>query len=215
MDFVFGFPKDGKGHDGILVFVDRFSKMVHLVAVAETITAEGCAAVFVDTVFRLHGLPRELVSDRDPRFTADFWRAVFRILGTRLKMSTADHPQTDGQTERANRVLEEILRGYVQSFSAWSTFLPMVEFAINNSVHATTSHTPFYMNGLRHPRLPTLLGRQPHLSGGGTHSGSSESNDNEGEPLVDDIDTPSMSVHDVQPAGVEANTDQFSEGERA
>ena len=131
MDFVFGFPKDAHGNNGILVFVDRFSKMVHLVAVPESITAEGCARVFVDTTFRLHGLPRELVSDRDPRFTAEFWRSVFHTLGTRLTMSTSDHPETDRQTERANRVLEEILRGYVHSFRSWSEFLAKVEFAIN------------------------------------------------------------------------------------
>uniref|UniRef100_A0AAV1TBQ6 Integrase catalytic domain-containing protein n=1 Tax=Peronospora matthiolae TaxID=2874970 RepID=A0AAV1TBQ6_9STRA len=131
--------------------------MVHLVAVPETITASGCACVFIDTIFRLHGLSRELVSDRDPRFTADFWRSVFKSLGTRLKMSTSDHPESDGQTERANRVFEEILRGYVHSFESWSEFLPMVEFAINNLVHASTTHTPFYVNGLRHPRVPTLL----------------------------------------------------------
>lgn len=83
-----------------LVFVDRFSKMVHLAAVPESITAEGCPRIFVDPVFRLHGLPKDLVSDRDPRFTAEFWRAVFRLLGTRLNMSTSDHPETDGQTER-------------------------------------------------------------------------------------------------------------------
>uniref|UniRef100_A0AAV1U6J2 Integrase catalytic domain-containing protein n=1 Tax=Peronospora matthiolae TaxID=2874970 RepID=A0AAV1U6J2_9STRA len=130
--------------------------MVHLVAVPETITASGCACVFIDTIFRLHGLPRELVSDKDPRFTADFWRSVFKSLGTRLKMSTSDHPESDGQTERANRVLEEILRGYVHSFKIRSEFLSMVEFAINNSVHASTTHTPFYVNGLRHPRVPTL-----------------------------------------------------------
>ena len=90
--------------------------MVHLAAVPESITAPGCARVFIDTVFKLHGLPRELVSDRDPRFTAAFWQSVFRSLGTRLTMSTSDHPETDGQTERVNRVLEEILRGYVQSY---------------------------------------------------------------------------------------------------
>uniref|UniRef100_A0AAV1TA64 Integrase catalytic domain-containing protein n=1 Tax=Peronospora matthiolae TaxID=2874970 RepID=A0AAV1TA64_9STRA len=167
MDFVFGLPKDARGNTGILVFVDRFSKMVHLVAVPETITASGCACVFIDTIFRLHGLPRELVSDRDPRFTADFWRSVFKSLGTRLKMSTSDHPESDGQTERANRVLEEILRGYVHSFKSWSEFLPMVEFAINNSVHASTTHTPFYVNGLRHPRVPTLLECNSGLRGEG------------------------------------------------
>ena len=72
MDFVFGFPEDAHKNNVILVFVDRFSKMVHLAAVNESISAHGCARVFIDTVFRLHGLPRELVSDRDPMFTAAF-----------------------------------------------------------------------------------------------------------------------------------------------
>ena len=111
MDFVFGFLADYHMNTGILVFVGRFSKMVHLVAVPELINASACARVFIDTVFRLHGLPSELVSDRDPRSTAEFCRSVFKTLGTRLKMSTSDHPETDGQTERANRVLEEILQG--------------------------------------------------------------------------------------------------------
>ena len=94
--------------------------MVHLVAVPESINASACARVYIDTVSCLHVLPRELVSDRDPRFTAEFWRSVFTTLGTRLNMFTSDHPETDGETERANRVLEEILRGYVHSFTNWS-----------------------------------------------------------------------------------------------
>ena len=123
------------------------------------------ARVFIDTVIRLYGLPRELVSDRDPRFTAEFWRSVNKTLGTRVKMSTSDHPETDGQKEHANRVLEEILRGYVHSFTNWSEFLPMVEVAINNSAHASTLHTPFFVNGLHHPRLPTFLECAPRLRG--------------------------------------------------
>ena len=85
MDFVFGFPAEAHKNTGILVFVDRFSKMVHLVAVPESINALAYARVFIDTVFRLHGRPRELVSDREPRFTAEFWRYVLKIIGTRLK----------------------------------------------------------------------------------------------------------------------------------
>ena len=174
MDFIFGFPEDKHKNTGILVFVDRFSKMVHLVAVRESITAKDCARVFIDTIFRLHGLPREIVSDRDPRFTAEFWQSVFQTLGTRLTMSTSDHAETDGQTERANRVLEEILRGYVHSFTSWSEFLPMAEFAINNSVHASTTHTPFFVNGLRHPRIPSLIECDSRLSGGGTRESANE-----------------------------------------
>ena len=98
MDFVFGFPAESHTNTGIPVFVDRFSKMVDLVAVPESINSSACARIFIDTVFRLHGLPCELVSDLDPRFTAEFWRPVFKTIGTRLMMPMFDHPETDGQT---------------------------------------------------------------------------------------------------------------------
>ena len=167
MDYIYGFPSDPQGHTGILVFVDRFSKMVHLMPVSVNVTAEESARLFVDTVFRLHGMPEDFVSDRDPKFTSAFWTETFRLLGTSLNMSTADHPQSDGQTERVNRVLLDILRSYATSFVHWSDFLPMVEFAINNAVHVSTGQTPFYVNGLRHPRLPHLLqGVCSTLSGG-------------------------------------------------
>ena len=167
------FPEDDLKNNGILVFVEGFRKMLHLAAVNESITAQGCACVYIDTIFRLHRLPRELVSDRAPRFAAEFWHSVFRSLGTRLKMSTSDHPETDDQTERAKRVVEENLRGYVSSFSSWSEFLPMVELTINNSVHASTQHTPFYVNGLRYPRVPALLECEYWINGGGTRSSKS------------------------------------------
>ncbi|KAG3051510.1 hypothetical protein PI125_g26279 [Phytophthora idaei] len=109
-------------------------------------------------VFKHHGMPLDIVSDRDPHFTARFWQEVFTPLDTQLSMSTADHPQTDGQTERVNRVLGDLLKSYARSFQQWSDCLPMAEFAINNSVHASTGHTPFYVNAMRHPRLPSMLG---------------------------------------------------------
>jgi hypothetical protein len=168
MDFVFGLPPDS-GYNGILVFVDRLSKMVHLVPVSESVTAEATAQHFIQHVFRLHGMPVEVVSDRDPRFTSVFWRTVFSLLGTRLAMSTAAHPQTDGQTERYNRVIEDILRSYATSFQSWSSFLALVEFALNNATHVSTGHSPFFVNSARHPRLPTLInGDVSTLSGGDT-----------------------------------------------
>uniref|UniRef100_H3GBI2 Reverse transcriptase n=1 Tax=Phytophthora ramorum TaxID=164328 RepID=H3GBI2_PHYRM len=102
MDFIFGLPPDADGRTGVLVFVDRFSKMVHLIPVSDTITAAESAVHFVDAVFRHHGLPESIVSDRDPRFTSAFWSSLFQLLGTKLLMSTAAHPETDGQTERVN-----------------------------------------------------------------------------------------------------------------
>ncbi|KAG3203205.1 hypothetical protein PC129_g22991 [Phytophthora cactorum] len=169
MDFVFGLPPDSKRRTGVVVFVDRFSKMVHLAAVPAEVTAVQTARLFVDMVFKHHGMPLDIVSDRDPRFTARFWQEVFTLLGTQLSMSTADHPQTDGQTERVNRVLGDLLKSYAHSFQQWSDCLPMAEFAINDSVHASTGHTPFYVNAMRHPRLPSMLGTvASSLSGGGS-----------------------------------------------
>ncbi|GMF82088.1 unnamed protein product [Phytophthora fragariaefolia] len=168
MDFIFGLPPDNKRRTGIVVFVDRFSKMVHLAAVPAEVTAKQTARLFVDMVFRSHGMPIDIVSDRDPRFTARFWQEVFTLLGTQLSMSTADHPQTDGQTERVNPVLVDALKCYAHSFHQWSDCLPMAEFAINNSVHESTGHEPFYVNALRHPGVPSVLGTvAPSLSGGG------------------------------------------------
>ncbi|KAF1327712.1 reverse transcriptase, partial [Globisporangium splendens] len=169
MDFIFGLPRDKHGRNGILVFVDRFSKMVHLAPVSDKISAEKTAKVFVDVVFRLHGLPVEIVSDRDTRFTSKFWRALFGLLDTKLSMSTAAHPETDGQTERVNRVLEDVLRSYATSFKEWSEFLPLAEFALNNSTHVSTGHSPFYVNYGIHPRVPaSTMGEVSTLSGGGT-----------------------------------------------
>ena len=110
LDFVFGLPKDSDGNTGIVVFVDRLSKMAHLAALPDPIDAESTAKLFIDRMFRQHGLPVEIVSDRDSRFTGKFWKSIFKVLGTRLDMSTADHTQTDGQTERVNRVVTDILR---------------------------------------------------------------------------------------------------------
>ncbi|KAF1318323.1 reverse transcriptase, partial [Globisporangium splendens] len=158
MDFVFGFPEDKARNTGVVVFVDRLSKMVHVAPVRKHVTAQETACLFLEHVFRYHGLPESIVSDRDPRFTAAFWRELFRLLGTDLAMSTADHPETDGQTERVNRVVEDILRSIaVDHPRDWSRWLPYAEFAINSSEHASTAVTPFYFNSLRHPRVPATL----------------------------------------------------------
>ncbi|POM69526.1 Pol protein [Phytophthora palmivora] len=162
LDFVFGLPADDRGNTGILVFVCRLSKMVHLAPVRDKVTGKQAAQLFLDSVFRYHGLPETIVSDRDPRFTGAFWDTLFQLLGTKLTMSTADHPQTDGQTERVNRVLEDTLRSIcAEAPWSWSDQLPMVEFALNNAVHASTGFTPFYLNGLRHPQVPLTLRETP------------------------------------------------------
>ncbi|KAG2777422.1 hypothetical protein PC129_g5510 [Phytophthora cactorum] len=158
LDFVFGLPADDYSNTGILVFVCRLSKMVHLAPVPDTVTGEQTARLFVDGVFRHHGLSGTFVSDRGPRFTAAFWQTLFQLLGTRLHMSTAHHLQTDGQTERVNRVLEDTLRSVCAAAPrTWSERLPGVELALNNAVHLSTGFTPFYLNEMRHPRVPLTL----------------------------------------------------------
>ena len=113
MDFIMGLPKSPEGHDAIYTFVDRLTKCVHLVPTTVPIDAEGSANLYIQHVFRLHGLSSSIVCDRDPRFTAQFFQEVFRLLGTKLSFSTAKHPQTDGQTERMNRLIADILRCFV------------------------------------------------------------------------------------------------------
>ncbi|GMF27116.1 unnamed protein product [Phytophthora fragariaefolia] len=103
MDFIFELPTDARGHAGLLVYVCRLSKKVRLAAVRKSVPAPQAPQLFVDNVFRHHGLPEAFPSDRDLRFVSHFWQHLLRPLSIRLDMSTADHPQTDGQTERVNR----------------------------------------------------------------------------------------------------------------
>ncbi len=134
MDLITQLPRTTSGHDAIVVFVDKYSKMVHYAPTTTTVTAPQLAKLFFQHVVRHHGVPTAIVSDRDPRFTSNFWRALWQQLGTRLAMSTAYHPQTDGQTERANRTLEDMLRAYVNYRSdEWDEHLIAAEIAYNNS----------------------------------------------------------------------------------
>ena len=155
LDFMMPLPKTRAGNDGILVIVDRLSKMMHCYAVQTTITGAGTAKIYLDHISRHYGLPLSIVSDRDPRFNSVFWRELWRLLGTRLAMSVSNHPQTDGQTERANRTLQDILKSMVNANqSDWDQHLISAEFAYNNSVQASTGHTPFYLTYGQHPRMP-------------------------------------------------------------
>ena len=158
MDFITQLPTTERGHDAIFVIVDKLSKMVHLVPTTSRATAEQTARLYVDNVWKLHGVPQVIVSDRDPLFTSHFTKALCEILGTKHAMSTAYHPQTDGQTERTNRVLEDMLRMYVSaSQTDWDTKLSCAEFAINNADHESTGTTPFMLNYGHHPYLPATL----------------------------------------------------------
>jgi hypothetical protein len=158
MDLITQLPVTKAGHDAITVFVDRLTKMVHFVPCKTAISAEELAKMFVHEVWRLHGLPKEIVSDRDPRFTGQFWTEVMRLVGTKQSMSTAFHPQTDGQTERANGILEDMLRAYVSpEQDDWDECLDAAEFAVNNAWQEAVRATPFELNYGHHPTTPVSV----------------------------------------------------------
>ena len=165
MDLISGLPTTKDGHDAIVVIVDRLSKMAHFIPTNTTVTAPALAQLFFDHIFRLHGLPKSIVSDRDSRFTSLFWKALFRCLDTKLAMSSAYHPQTDGQTERTNRTLEQMLRNYVSARQDdWDKCLTSAEFAYNNAKQSSTQTTPFLLVYGQHPTLPTnfLINAEAH-----------------------------------------------------
>jgi Reverse transcriptase (RNA-dependent DNA polymerase)/RNase H-like domain found in reverse transcriptase/Integrase zinc binding domain/Chromo (CHRromatin Organisation MOdifier) domain/Retroviral aspartyl protease len=152
MDLITQLPMTQSGYDCIVVFVDKLTKMVHYAPTTTTIDAPGVMDLFIQQVVRAHGLPRTIISDRDARFTSRYWRQIFAKLGTNLAMSTAFHPQSDGQTERANRTLEDMLRAYVNvHHDDWDKHLPLLEFAVNNAKHESTGYSPFFMNYGLHP----------------------------------------------------------------
>lgn len=134
---------DNLRHDAIAVFVDKLSKMVRLAPCHKTDGALDVANMFVDNVFRSHSVPKTLLSDRDPRFTSDLFREISKLLGVKQAMSTAFHPQTDGQTKRVNQVVEEMLRHFVHPrLDDWDTYLALVEFAINNTYQELVGTPP-------------------------------------------------------------------------
>ncbi|KAJ9531659.1 hypothetical protein QJQ45_021802, partial [Haematococcus lacustris] len=147
MDFITKLPAGSHGYDAICVFVDRLSKMVHFVPCREDLKARRFAQLFIDHVYKLHGMPAELISDRGSLFTSVFWREVMRRCGSKPALSSSYHPQSDGQTERYNRVLEEMLRHYISpTQSDWPDYLALAEFAVNNSWQESIQSTPFLVN---------------------------------------------------------------------
>jgi hypothetical protein len=164
MDLITGLPMTSRKFDAILVFVDKLTKMTHLAATTTDVSAPGVAQLFVDRVVSLHGVPRKIISDRDPRFTGKFFQAVCDILNARNALSTSFHPQTDGQTERMNRVVEETMRHYISADqSDWDIKLSLCEFAINSSYQTSTQHTPFFLNYGQDPLTPVTIHTDLHV----------------------------------------------------
>jgi len=152
MDFVTGLPWSD-GFDTIWVVVDRLTKMRHFVPCRTTVTIPELAELFIAHIFRAHGLPDNIILDRGPQFASEFWKMLCRSLRIQSRLSTAFHPETDGQTERVNATMEQYLRAYVSyQQDDWSRWLPLAEFALNNQESETTQTTPFYASYGFHPR---------------------------------------------------------------
>ncbi|KAK1421720.1 hypothetical protein QVD17_24278 [Tagetes erecta] len=155
MDFITKLPRTPKGYDTIWVVVDRLTKSAHFLPIKEAISSEKLAEVFIKEVVTRHGMPISIVSDRDTRFTSKFWKKFHEEMGTRLHISSAYHPQTDGQSERTIQTLEDMLRACVLEFGgSWDSHLPLAEFSYNNSYHASIKMPPYEMLYGRRCRTP-------------------------------------------------------------
>ena len=144
MDFITHLPRTPQRHDAVWVIMDQLMKSAHFLAVRMTFTLERFCRLYIREIVRLYGVPVSIVSDRDPRFTAHFWKSFQKAMGTRLTISTAFHPQTDGQSKRTIHVLEDMLLACVLNHKgSWKEHLPLVEFAHNNSYQASIQMTPY------------------------------------------------------------------------
>jgi hypothetical protein len=133
MDLIIGLPKTVKQHDAIMVVVDKLSKEAHFIPIKSTFKSIDVANVFMKEIFKLHGFFKTIISDRDTKFTSNFWRSLFAGLETQLEFSMAYHPQIDGQTKRVNKVLEDMLQMHVMHKpKQWEEYLHLIEFAYNN-----------------------------------------------------------------------------------
>ncbi|CAN4106291.1 unnamed protein product [Withania somnifera] len=144
MDFITGLPRSFRKFDSIWVIVDRLTKSAHFLPVKTNYTAEEYARLYIKEIVRLHGVPISIISDRGAQFTAKFWKSFQGSLGTQVNLSTAFHPQTDGQAKRTIQTLEDMLRACVLDFKgSWDDHLPLIEFAYNNSYHSSIKMAPY------------------------------------------------------------------------
>jgi hypothetical protein len=144
MDFIVGLPMTSRRHNYIFVVVDTLTKSAHFIPVKTTYQAPEIARVFINKIVRLHGIPKKIILDRGSIFIGIFWTSFQEALGTQLNFSTTYHPETDGQTKRINQILEDMLHMYVMDQQkCWEEFLPLVEFAYNNSYQSSIKMAPF------------------------------------------------------------------------
>ena len=159
MDFIGPLPKTKHGHTSILNVCDKLTKTLRVIPLPEHYDAKLIAQKFIAEIYRHHGLPTKIISDRDSIFLSKFWKTLFSLLGVKIAPSTAYHPQTDGQTEIVNRKIEEMIRAFVNyKKNNWDEHLVEFEVAYNSAVHSTTGYTPFFLNYGIHPRtIPAQL----------------------------------------------------------
>jgi hypothetical protein len=144
MDFIVGLPRTRDGYDSIWVTVDRLTKVAHFIPVKTTYTGAKLAELYMSRIVCLHGVPKKIVSDRGTQFTSRFWGKLHESLDTKLNFSSAYHPQTDGQTERTNQILEDMLRACaLKCGGSWDKRLPYAEFSYHNSYQASLKMSPF------------------------------------------------------------------------
>ena len=155
MDFITGLPRSNKGHDSIWVIVDHLTKVAHFIPVKTTYDGNQLATLYINRIVSLHGVPKEIVSDRGTQFTSRFWKKFQEAMGTKLSFSTAFHPQTGGQMERVNQILEDMLRAYVLAYGArWEDCLPFAKLSYNNSYQSSLQMAPFEVLYGRKCRTP-------------------------------------------------------------
>lgn len=159
MDFITGLPQSkdpvtGLAYDAICSVICRLTKAGEFIPFRKNYTAEQLGYVINDRIIRHHGMPKTIISDRDKLFTSNYWATLVSAIGIQRKLSTAYHPETDGQTERTNRTLKQYLRTYCNyQQNNWVSLLPMAQLAYNNKLSESTGKTPFFANHGRHPNL--------------------------------------------------------------
>ncbi|GJR31676.1 reverse transcriptase domain-containing protein [Tanacetum coccineum] len=144
MDFITKLPKSSQGFDTIWVIMDRLTKSAHFLPIRGNDLLDKLARLYLNMIVARYGIPASIICDRDGRFTSNFWRSFQKALGTDISMSTAYHPETDGQRERTIQTLEDMLLTCVIDFGkGWVKHLPLVEFSYNNSYHASIKAAPY------------------------------------------------------------------------
>jgi hypothetical protein len=144
MDFILGLPLTARKKDSIWVIVDRLTKTAHFIAIHTIYSVQHYAELYIDQIVRLHGIPKTIIFDQRTQFVARFWEQLHECLGTKLIRSSSYHPQTDGQTERVNQIVEDMLRASILHFDkSWDKCLSLAEFSYNNSYQASLKMAPF------------------------------------------------------------------------